>query len=161
MPCCSLIYDKRYHSSPSWELIFYILRKVGTFSVDKMEWINCLIWTFSQYLCPTAFHTLQEWFYPYKKNGNTASIQAYTLLMLFEPLSRVRRLMQLFLFYGYWKTISRQCHPSLRSFRRGWGEETDDISDYSSAVFCLRFTSYKIKTRLIITSVKMIRFLSM
>ena len=67
MPCCSLIYDKRYHSSPSWELIFYILRKVGTFSVDKMEWINCLIWTFSQYLCPTAFHTLQEWFYPYKK----------------------------------------------------------------------------------------------
>ena len=32
-----------------------------------MEWINCLIWTFSQYLCPTAFHTLQEWFYPYKK----------------------------------------------------------------------------------------------
>ena len=40
-----------------------------------------------------------------QKNGNTASIQAYTLLMLFEPLSRVRRLMQLFLFYGYWKTI--------------------------------------------------------
>ena len=33
-----------------------------------------------------------------QKNGNTASIQAYTLLMLFEPLSRVRRLMQLFLF---------------------------------------------------------------
>ena len=96
-----------------------------------------------------------------QKNGNTASIQAYTLLMLFEPLSRVRRLMQLFLFYGYWKTISRQCHPSLRSFRSGWGEETDDISDYSSAVFCLRFRSYKIKTRLIITSVKMIRFLSM
>ena len=32
-----------------------------------MEWINCLIWTFSQCLCPTAFHTLQEWFYPYKK----------------------------------------------------------------------------------------------
>ena len=96
-----------------------------------------------------------------QKNGNTASIQAYTLLMLFEPLSRVRRLMQLFLSYGYWQTISTQCHSSLPSFRRGWGEETDDISDYSSAVFCVRFTSYKIKTRLIITSGKMIRFLSM
>ena len=46
-----------------------------------------------------------------------------------------------------------QCHPSLRSFRWGWGEGTDDISDYSSAVFCLRFTSYKIKTRVIILRV--------
>ena len=46
-----------------------------------------------------------------------------------------------------------QCHPFLRSFRRGWGEETEDISHYSSAVFCLRFTSYKIKTRVIILRV--------
>ena len=46
-----------------------------------------------------------------------------------------------------------QSHPSFRSFRRGWGEETDDISVYSSAVFCLRFTSYNIKTRVIILRV--------
>ena len=161
MPCCSLIYDKRYHSSPSWQLIFYILRKVGTFSVDKMEWINCLIWTFSQYLCPTAFHTLQEWFYPYKK----------MVIQLASRRTLCSCCLSHWVVYVAWcnyfcSTVTGKQYQdnAIRLFARfvgGWGEETDDISDYSSAVFCLRFRSYKIKTRLIITSVKMIRFLSM
>ena len=80
-----------------------------------------------------------------QKNGNTASIQAYTLLMLFEPLSRVRRLMQLFCS----KVTGKQYQDNaIRLFARfvGGGAKRQ-MTFQTTPVLCFAYVSRRTKSK--------------